>query len=189
LTVTPSHRPAAALLVDRDPAACVAIVADRRLAVAALAALLTKDSDYRLVQETCGSVEVAQMLATHRPALVVEDLSSLVGSMFGLLDDPGARHLVIDPLDDPADFPDTVRQAMQTANSSVPSDSPKALSGRELEILALIASGRGTKEIARDYAITPKTVGNHVSNIFHKLDLHHRGELVLFALQHGLASL
>ena len=189
MIVTPPHRPAAALLLDRDPAACVAVVADRRLAVAALAALLTRDSGYRLVQETSGSAQVAQMLATHRPALVIEDGSSLAGSVFGLLDEPAARHLVINPLDDPANFHDTVGQAMRDVGQGVGSDSAKALSSRELGILALIASGRGTKEIARDYAITPKTVGNHVSNIFHKLDLHHRGELVLFALQHGLASL
>ena len=62
------------------------------------------------------------------------------------------------------------------------------LSGREREILTGIASGRSTKQVARDYAISPKTVGNHVNNICHKLNLRHRSQLVLFALQQGLTT-
>jgi DNA-binding NarL/FixJ family response regulator len=61
------------------------------------------------------------------------------------------------------------------------------LSEREREILIRVASGRSTKEIGREYAITPKTVGNHVTNIYRKLNLRHRGDLVLYAAQQGLS--
>src|SRR5438128_1945584 len=63
------------------------------------------------------------------------------------------------------------------------------LSLREREILVLIASGRSTKEIARACAIAPKTVASHVNNIYQKLNLRHRGQLVLYAAQRGLARL
>ena len=62
------------------------------------------------------------------------------------------------------------------------------LSRRELDILVRIASGRSTKEVAREYAIAAKTVGNHVSNICQKLNLNHRGELVLYAVEKGLVA-
>ena len=59
------------------------------------------------------------------------------------------------------------------------------LSQREQEILTLVASGRSSKEIAREYAITPKTVCNHISNMYVKLSLKNRGQLVLYATQAG----
>jgi DNA-binding NarL/FixJ family response regulator len=64
-----------------------------------------------------------------------------------------------------------------------------SLSPRERDIVIRIARGRGTKEIAREYAISPKTVGNHINNIYQKLNLNHRGELVLYAVQEGLMTL
>ena len=60
------------------------------------------------------------------------------------------------------------------------------LSERERHILIQIAGGRSTKEIGREYAITSKTVGNHVTNIYRKLNLRHRGDLVLYAAKQGL---
>ena len=64
-----------------------------------------------------------------------------------------------------------------------------ALSPRERDILAGVAAGRSSKEIGRQHAIAAKTVCNHVNNICQKLDLRHRGQLVLYAAQHGLTSL
>jgi DNA-binding NarL/FixJ family response regulator len=61
------------------------------------------------------------------------------------------------------------------------------LSERERGILIRIAGGKSTKEIGREYAITPKTVGNHVTNIYRKLNLRHRGDLVIYAAQQGLS--
>jgi len=66
---------------------------------------------------------------------------------------------------------------------------PAGLSVRERQILVWIASGRSTKEVARECAITPKTVGNHVNNMVQKLHLRHRGQLVLYAAQLGLMTI
>jgi DNA-binding NarL/FixJ family response regulator len=61
------------------------------------------------------------------------------------------------------------------------------LSGRELQILAAIAAGYSSKEIGSAYSVSPKTIRNHVSRIYTKLNLTHRGELVMYAEQVGLA--
>lgn len=77
----------------------------------------------------------------------------------------------------------SVRMAVQGPVAS------SALSLREREILVWIASGRSTKDIARECAITPKTVANHVNNMVQKLNLRHRGQLVLYAAQQGLTTI
>jgi DNA-binding NarL/FixJ family response regulator len=67
-----------------------------------------------------------------------------------------------------------------------PAQSP--LSERELQILAAIARGKSSKEIARECSVSPKTICNHVSNIYAKLNLNHRGQLVLYAAEMGLTQ-
>jgi DNA-binding NarL/FixJ family response regulator len=47
----------------------------------------------------------------------------------------------------------------------------RALSNREREVLALMASGRSNSGIARDLLVSPGAVEKHVANIFAKLDL------------------
>ena len=60
------------------------------------------------------------------------------------------------------------------------------LTGREREVLDLIASGARNAEIARRMSIAPKTVANHVSAIFAKLQVADRGEAIITARDAGL---
>jgi DNA-binding NarL/FixJ family response regulator len=60
------------------------------------------------------------------------------------------------------------------------------LSGREREVLALVARGLTNKEIAAKLIISENTARNHVSRILEKLDLTRRSEAATFAAQHGL---
>ena len=60
------------------------------------------------------------------------------------------------------------------------------LTEREREILGLIALGKSNAEIAEELVISPKTVSNHVSNIFSKLQVVDRAQAVLRARQAGL---
>lgn len=57
------------------------------------------------------------------------------------------------------------------------------LSEREIEILGLVASGKGNTEIAEELVISPHTVRNHVSNILAKLHMHSRLEAAVFAIR------
>ncbi len=60
------------------------------------------------------------------------------------------------------------------------------LSERELEIIALIAKGNSTNEIAEKLFISPHTVKTHRKNINFKLGIHSPTELLHFAQKHHL---
>ena len=60
------------------------------------------------------------------------------------------------------------------------------LTGREAEILELIARGRTNEEIAAQMVLSLKTVRNHVSNIFNKLQVADRAQAILRAREAGL---
>jgi two-component system response regulator DegU len=62
------------------------------------------------------------------------------------------------------------------------------LSIRELEVLNLIAQGKINKEIAKILFISEKTVKNHVSNIFRKIDVTDRTQAAIFAIKHNMAK-
>jgi DNA-binding NarL/FixJ family response regulator len=60
------------------------------------------------------------------------------------------------------------------------------LTEREREILVLIAQGKNNPTIARQLFLSPKTVANHVSNIFAKLQVADRSEAIIRARDAGL---
>lgn len=60
------------------------------------------------------------------------------------------------------------------------------LTEREREVLELIAQGHNNPEIARLFVISPKTVRNHVSNIFNKLQVADRAQAIIRAREAGL---
>ena len=59
------------------------------------------------------------------------------------------------------------------------------LTGRELEILKLIALGKTNKETAVELQISQQTVKNHISHIFAKLEVNDRTSAVLIAMRSG----
>jgi DNA-binding NarL/FixJ family response regulator len=62
------------------------------------------------------------------------------------------------------------------------------LSEREREVLELIARGHTNSDIARKLVISPKTVRNHVSNVFTKLQVSDRAEAIVRARDAGLGT-
>ncbi|GAB2773436.1 response regulator transcription factor [Streptomyces chlorus] len=60
------------------------------------------------------------------------------------------------------------------------------LTGRETEVLRLVAKGLSYKQIAERLVISHRTVQNHVQNTLGKLQLHNRVELVRYAIERGL---
>jgi DNA-binding NarL/FixJ family response regulator len=65
----------------------------------------------------------------------------------------------------------------------------EALSSRELEVLALIASGRSNKQIASELSITEETAKAHVKSIIAKLQANDRTHAVTLALARGIIQL
>ncbi|MGH9223058.1 MAG: LuxR C-terminal-related transcriptional regulator [Acidimicrobiales bacterium] len=60
------------------------------------------------------------------------------------------------------------------------------LTGREIEVLALVAGGRTNREIATELTVSEHTVRRHLQNIFHKVGVTSRAAATAFAYQHGL---
>ena len=63
------------------------------------------------------------------------------------------------------------------------------LTGREVEVLGLLARGLANRQIAGQLVISEATVRTHVGNILSKLHLASRTQAALYALREGLASL
>jgi DNA-binding NarL/FixJ family response regulator len=64
----------------------------------------------------------------------------------------------------------------------------EALSGRELRVLCMAASGRSVKQIAAELSLSPKTVSTFRSRILKKLGLRTNAEAIRYALLNGLAE-
>jgi DNA-binding NarL/FixJ family response regulator len=63
------------------------------------------------------------------------------------------------------------------------------LTMRELEVLQLIAKGLSNQEIAQQLFLSEKTVKNHLTNIFRKIDVADRTQAVLFAIKNKIVVL
>jgi DNA-binding NarL/FixJ family response regulator len=68
-----------------------------------------------------------------------------------------------------------------------PARLPGGLSGREAEVLRLVAAGSTNRAIAEELGISERTVDRHVSNIFVKLGVSSRAAATAFAVEHDIA--
>jgi DNA-binding NarL/FixJ family response regulator len=71
---------------------------------------------------------------------------------------------------------------------SAPADAFPELTEREHEILALVAQHQTNPEIARRLQLSPKTIRNHVSNVFTKLQVADRAQAIIRAREAGLGG-
>lgn len=63
------------------------------------------------------------------------------------------------------------------------------LTSREIEVLKLLAVGMYNKEVAEILDISERTVKNHVSNIFKKLNVTDRTQAAVFAIRNGIVNI
>ena len=78
-----------------------------------------------------------------------------------------------------------LRHELETQPATAPGY-PDGLTGREVEVLRLVAAGRSNREIGEELFIALNTVARHVSNIFSKTDSSNRAEAATYANQHNL---
>lgn len=81
-----------------------------------------------------------------------------------------------------------MRRAFSTSRRDLPLNVFPDLTEREREVLDLIASGHPNAVIASRLAITDKTVRNHVTNIFSKLQVTDRVQAVMRARSVGFGN-
>ena len=220
------ERLCAAVITAGDGAAgdpSVAVVSDRRLSVAALAALLQDGPLATVLRVVQGTRDVKSALDEYRPEVIIADGTWSRWPGINNVSWGGRVLLLLDPEDDPRVFKQAVQSGVdgylsRSASAAALGSAIEAvrkhkhyldplleghihwateevrlrlpleprLSQRELEIIAAIAKGRSSKEIARDCSVTAKTVCNHISNIYGKLNIKDRGQLVMYAVQEGL---
>ena len=78
---------------------------------------------------------------------------------------------------------------VRLAERDLMKDKSKELTRREVEVLKMIASGSSNKEIASTLSISERTVKNHVSNIFKKIDVSDRTQAAVFAIKNDIIKL
>ena len=115
-------------------------------------------------------------------------IRELIGRAYRLLGDEEGAQMEFDAAQDTFDrlgaAPDAARVASLVAHPTAPVSG--ALTGREVEVLRLVATGKTNRAIALDLSISEKTVARHLSNIFTKLDLPSRSAATAYAYEHKL---
>lgn len=87
--------------------------------------------------------------------------------------------------------PEVAKRLMSFFSAPRPAATSEAfpeLTAREREVLNLIAGGRSNAEITRQLFLSPKTVRNHISNIFTKLRVADRAQAIVRAREAGLGQ-
>jgi DNA-binding NarL/FixJ family response regulator len=74
------------------------------------------------------------------------------------------------------------------SKSSPPAPAFPELTEREREVLDLIAQGFSNSEIAEQFVLSPRTVRNHISSIFSKLQVTDRARAIVLAREAGLGQ-
>ena len=109
----------------------------------------------------------------HRESLPAETAAKLLG------DEAGAGRL----------DPHAVTAVLEAAGQRAPRiDRPAGLTDREVQVVALLARGLQTKEVARALGISVKTADRHVQNAYAKIGVSTRAAATLFAMEHGLVA-
>ena len=186
----------------------IEVVAEAEDGEAAIAAVLSSNPDVLLLDvrmPKLNGVDVLEVLAKQNrlpPTLLLttfEDDTALVCGVRA-----GARGYLLKGV-----LPETLVEAIRvlaaggtylysppvsaTARASVKGswrdnafDTPESLTEREQEVLRLMASGIGNREIADALVLSEGTVKNHISSIFSKLGVTDRTKAVLHAIVKGL---
>lgn len=84
--------------------------------------------------------------------------------------------------------PSIARRMLGTFEEARGSELAPPLTKRELEVIRSLARGRSNRDIAVELGIAEKTVRNHASNIYRKLHIFDRTQVVLYAIREGLVD-
>ena len=84
---------------------------------------------------------------------------------------------------------EAVGAVLEAAGQSAPAITrPADLTEREVEVVALLARGLQTKQVAHALGISTKTADRHVQNAYRKIGVSTRAAVAVFAMEHGLTA-
>ena len=152
-------------------------------------------------------VEAIRRLAERAPAVRVvlitgseideRTFAALEAGALGYLSKTAGRDEVLEALrrvarDEPSLPPEITRRLLSrlgATGSGGAGDLAEPLTGREEEVLALVAHGLTNRDVGARLHVSETTVRTHVSRILAKVGVKNRVQAALFALRHGIASL
>lgn len=144
--------------------------------------VLTSFPDPASIRQALGAGAVGYLLKDADPATVVAGVRAAAGGGAPL--DPRAARVLLPP-----------RDAGGTATSPAPPTvTPSSLdvdgivSGREAEVLSLVARGLANKQIGAELGISERTVKAHVGSVFRRIGVADRTSAALWARDHGFAA-
>jgi NarL family two-component system response regulator LiaR len=158
-----------------------------------------------LVMPEMDGIEAIRRITDHQPQARILVLTSFAADdkVFPAIKAGALGYLLKDS--SPEELVEAIRQVHQGESSLHPAiarkllqelshppaqpQTPEPLTGREVEVLKLVARGQSNQDIAEELVISEATARTHVSNILRKLHLASRTQAALYALREGLASL
>jgi HD-GYP domain-containing protein (c-di-GMP phosphodiesterase class II) len=85
--------------------------------------------------------------------------------------------------------PHAVAAVLEAAGQRAPRlERPAGLTVREAEVVAMLARGLQTKQVARALGISVKTADRHIQNAYRKMGVSSRAAAAMFAMEHGLVA-
>lgn len=85
---------------------------------------------------------------------------------------------------------DALAQELGVAENKLPRRPalPAGLTDREVEVLRLVATGAGNRQIAQQLVVSEKTIAHHLEHIYNKIGVSSRAAAVFFAMEHDLIT-
>ncbi|GGW80884.1 response regulator [Streptomyces lomondensis] len=147
------------------------IAADEDLAGVRVLVLTTYDTDENIVAALRAGAS-GFLVKDTRPAELLDAIRTVAAGESLLSPGPTARLI----------------ERFLRSPSAPASGGPECLSGREREVLALVARGLNNTEIADALGLSPLTAKTHVSRIMGKLGARDRAQLVIVAYESGMVT-
>ena len=179
----------------------IVIADDHKMVREGLKCLLELDKAYNVVGEAGDGYECLDVVSKTNPDIIIMDINmpNLDGlqTLKIMRQENINKKVIMVTLYDDVDYlikalvePSlTVMLNSSLARRDVKKSMIDSLTKRELEILKLIAQGLLNKEIAAMLNISERTVKNHISNIFKKIDVSDRTQAAVFAIKNGIVEI